>query len=817
MHQTCEMMNLIQADLEAAEVKSETAVGKLTKMREEVAKAKKEKEDADSLLEAEGEIKRLQAKILWKHVHDEEVVVEKQKDAIAAAEKALESSTAALQRIEAQEVACDMESTKLELEKASQDLEAIEVEAEAKGKEHREKQREANNFEKSLQEAKAGKDNNEKRLARVRKDISELRQTALKDSEGAEREALEGIDKMTQNISDAEKKQKDLRLEKEGLQDQYASGQKEANILNKRGTDLNNEVHRIESDLLSMSGSQDKAAMFGPKIPAILRQISQTRFRGEVKGPLGMHIKLKEGYEKYQVAVEKVIGRNMYSFAVSNPEDQVSLNEILTREGVQMWNSIHLVHQNRHSNVPTFPDGLTTVLDCVTVESGLVFNVLVDIVNAESVAIVSTKEEARSLTEPHPEGGRSFKCKTIKSAVLSNGTYSFRYQRGNEAYETVGGDYKRLLVKDFSEVIAHQRTVLQEKRDELAEVKSQYQHQERVLNDIKRQIDGVDSELRRLVSQIRELNRRKQDFENSLSEAQATKVVDTSDLEAEESELVDANATIDRQIVDCTEEYAQFKIQFNALTSEKQAIERRRNELKKTRDRLEDRLNNFVDTEAKHRREVEKHKTAVAAKKRDLDACVVELERKAAVRDTAFQKAEAETAVLLPDWDGTPMPARESLENINRELVKQKTLLERGKERIGKKNTSLESIRKHYETVKKRLEDEEAKFNKLVQSIEDLRNDMIMRRKKWRLTLKLNAKAINKKFKEYCHSKGWSGGIDFKHDTKTLQLVVQTDARDDTTRHEDVRQMSGGERSYTTLCLLLALGHVVSFYKFVDY
>ena len=42
-----------------------------------------------------------------------------------------------------------------------------------------------------------------------------------------------------------------------------------------------------------------------------------------------------------------------------------------------------------------------------------------------------------------------------------------------------------------------------------------------------------------------------------------------------------------------------------------------------------------------------------------------------------------------------------------------------------------------------------------------------------------------------------------------MTVEIQTDNNDDNTRATDVRQLSGGERSYTTLCLLLALGHVI--------
>jgi structural maintenance of chromosomes protein 6 len=49
----------------------------------------------------------------------------------------------------------------------------------------------------------------------------------------------------------------------------------------------------------------------------------------------------------------------------------------------------------------------------------------------------------------------------------------------------------------------------------------------------------------------------------------------------------------------------------------------------------------------------------------------------------------------------------------------------------------------------------------------------------------------------------------FDHKAKTLTIISQTDNLSNLTKCNDMRQMSGGERSYTTLCLLMALGHVV--------
>lgn len=64
----------------------------------------------------------------------------------------------------------------------------------------------------------------------------------------------------------------------------------------------------------------------------------------------------------------------------------------------------------------------------------------------------------------------------------------------------------------------------------------------------------------------------------------------------------------------------------------------------------------------------------------------------------------------------------------------------------------------------------------------------------------------NSSFDEVLNRKGSSGIIKFDHVNKTLNLVVQKDNANENSQTDDVKSLSGGERSYTTLALLLALG-----------
>ena len=67
----------------------------------------------------------------------------------------------------------------------------------------------------------------------------------------------------------------------------------------------------------------------------------------------------------------------------------------------------------------------------------------------------------------------------------------------------------------------------------------------------------------------------------------------------------------------------------------------------------------------------------------------------------------------------------------------------------------------------------------------------------------------NNTFDKILNKKGSSGFIEYDHRNQELNLVVQKDNRDAMTQTNDVKALSGGERSFTTLSLLLALGEAL--------
>lgn len=98
-------------------------------------------------------------------------------------------------------------------------------------------------------------------------------------------------------------------------------------------------------------------------------------------------------------------------------------------------------------------------------------------------------------------------------------------------------------------------------------------------------------------------------------------------------------------------------------------------------------------------------------------------------------------------------------------------------------------------------------LEKVKRNIDYLESDITRRLKKWKNFRRTISSITGNAFDQTLQRKGQTGTINLDHRDKTLNIVVQKDSRDTQSQIENVKLLSGGERSYATLSLLLALGH----------
>jgi structural maintenance of chromosomes protein 6 len=75
---------------------------------------------------------------------------------------------------------------------------------------------------------------------------------------------------------------------------------------------------------------KDGYVAYGNNIQILLNEIKKMRWRGEVIGPLGLHVKLREP-EKWAPLLRAQLGLLMTSFAVTNAQDREQLKNLLKK------------------------------------------------------------------------------------------------------------------------------------------------------------------------------------------------------------------------------------------------------------------------------------------------------------------------------------------------------------------------------------------------------------------------------------------------------------------------------------------------------
>lgn len=320
---------------------------------------------------------------------------------------------------------------------------------------------------------------------------------------------------------------------------------KEAPIWDSQVRSTEKELRGVEDEYRRCSdNSQGRAHIFGPKIPEILKKIAEIQrnqgFKGEVRGPLGMHVKMKEGFEMWGGALEKSLFNRgiLSSFVVTSADDQRALMKIF--KSLKCHHNIVCQSQSARYSVPTI-EGALTLCDALIVDNDLVFNCIVDQAKIDQTIMVVDEEEVKKHIECH-NGLNRFRDSRVKKAITEKGT-RIEIRMGNQASQLDTAPFKRLLVADQRELLAGLTERISERKVALKEAKEQQTTLYDQLKVLQSVLKRSDEELFAIGSKIRHDNKRKGDLRAEIDENQASNIDasnNETNLEEEKDELQDA-------------------------------------------------------------------------------------------------------------------------------------------------------------------------------------------------------------------------------------------------------------------------------------
>jgi chromosome segregation ATPase len=307
---------------------------------------------------------------------------------------------------------------------------------------------------------------------------------------------------------------------------------------------------------------------------------------------------------------------------------------------------------------------------------------------------------------------------------------------------------------------------------------------------------------------------------------------DTSDYEADVVEAQQALDTIKDREVSLKEDMEEKAPEIQALKKQLQAVKIRNEKVLEDMKVAEDELNVYIQNMSqltgkieKKREKIRQLETILAKEEAKAQEMMVEANknlrraRKLAYKRT--QKKQRKQDGLENSQESEPIrdPTEEELEWFGVQEVDkapswfeprialQQARIEKERERQDLSNEPPAAVYQRYVRAQNTLDGKLKQIQEIEQTHDLLNEDLKQRKRRWRQFRKHIAKNTSIKFDEILNLKGSSGKLVFNTKLETLELIVQKDSADANSQQMDVNALSGGERSYATIALLVALGN----------
>ncbi|TIA89765.1 hypothetical protein E3P99_01907 [Wallemia hederae] len=582
-----------------------------------------------------------------------------------------------------------------------------------------------------------------------------------------EQEAVAKFDEVRNRIEEMQNRYADLKRQRSGYESNIQQAQQEINQIK--------------------ASQNNRQAAFGPKMPDIIREIDRQQWNEKPIGPLGRYVKLIDG--KWGRVLESVLGHTLNAFACTNFQDRKKLLTILKKHGapssvIQMGEKTFDFSNGEPSN------DFTTIDRVLKFELPEVRCILVNQSRTESSILVKERADADKIMRNRPYN--------VSNCYVSNGLFSVGGGSGGSSTTTIQ-QYKGAprLTTDFSEA----RRLAEEN---LATARSGYQNIQREELSVSRQIEEVRKESQQLKDDQNRAYSEKRSCEDKINQLRES---------LQSVQPVNISA-LDDAINEQKEELEKIKNQYAAIAAAQHELNAgvvphmdRINEIKrqladydKTRLNIEENLkyahdiNNQALNALNHRR-----------KQKDQESKKVEtFESKLASLNDQIAMAYEQAREICPE----KVETNRSVADIQRDIQGIETALRARQERNGQ---SIEAMTAEYHRALDAVESAERDIEEMNTFIRELKKALDLRTGKWLQFRRHIAMRAKYQFMFHLSNRGYYGTINFNHTERRLDLMVQTDDQLATQgkRDKDPKSLSGGEKSFSTICLLLSLWEAI--------
>lgn len=539
-------------------------------------------------------------------------------------------------------------------------------------------------------------------------------------------------------------------------------------------------------------------AFGGDRVIQLLRAIERhhQRFKRPPIGPIGAHLTLVNG-DIWAIAVENAIGKMLNAFIVTDHKDSLLLRGCAREANYNHLQIIIYDFSRPRLNIPYHMLPQTqhpTLISALHSDNPTVMNVLVDMGNAERQVLVRDYEVGKTVAFDQ-------RIPNLKEVYTSDGYRMF--SRGS--VQTILPPNKKArtgrLCSSFDSQIKDLERYALDIQEHGQEVKRKKRNAEEELQDLQ---DKLQSIKRRRLNAERDVMSKKlrlQDVKNSyVAESNPAPASSVDELHHEISKvqaeirekeilLEDFQLRMSKADAKANDLKLSFENLCESAKVEIDAYEAAENELVVIEQEL-----CSAETEKTHYEGIMNNKVLPDIKEAETEYQELEHNRKESCRKASIICPESEIEAL-GGCKSTPEQLSAQLNRLNQRLQSES---QRYAEPI-------EDLRMIYDKKERRILRKQQTYEAFREKLNACKEALDLRWSKFQRNATLLKRQLTWQFNAHLRKKGISGHIKVSYEEKTLSVEVKMpqDASNNIVR--DTRGLSGGERSFSTLCFALAL------------
>ncbi|PGH01414.1 hypothetical protein GX51_05221 [Blastomyces parvus] len=635
----------------------------------------------------------------------------------------------------------------------------------------------------------------ESAIAETQQKIEEEKQR-LEDLDGGNHaRRLAELEERKSQAQEAHNRYNAHRKDVDRLQEDLNKAEREFQGMREPVNKQRSQVEQAESRLRSLTrdkGQQQNG--FHEKMPMLLRAIEQEqhKFSRKPVGPLGNHIRLLK--PKWSGVLESALGGNLAGFVVTTKSDSNTLSAIMKRVGCEC--PIFIGNDNGSMDTsPNEPDPqFDTVLRVLEIDNDLVRRQLVITNGIEQILLIEDLENASAVMFDGPRPRNVKRCFCIDRRDRRRGIHLSFSRAGEPTQSPVQAYTGRPRMKtDIESQIRIQQDAVNSLKQDLLELETQ----ERLARS---HFEKCRQALVRHKKQVEDLRADLQKAEDSVEELQNAIERDTT----EDGRLEGLLASLQENEGEKRTHQSSFEDSVNKMDSIVEILNEKKDEALQIGQTIAEYREKVEQLEEEHSRMLEKRRKALT----DKNVVVDKLESVKADKEYIARKRQELVDIIL-DFSAkassisprVTVPEGETANSIDMKLVRLKRDLDRFDKDLGDREkiaTEAAESEERYESARRQV----AELEELAQTF---KITLTNRRKRWEKFRSLITAQAKLQFTYLLSERSFRGQILSDHTKKLLDIQIEPDITKDSAKGRNAKTLSGGEKSFSQICLLLSL------------